>query len=198
MELLLATANQNKVRELEKMLQGVSLQLKSLADFPDYQAPPEDGESFLANATCKAVAAAEHSGLLTLADDSGLQVDFLQGAPGVHSARYAGKEHDDKANNRKLLTALEGVPQEKRQAQFVCVVVVAAPNGQFFYTQGSCKGEIAFSESGEGGFGYDPLFYLPNFGCSMAELSASEKNRISHRGQALAQMVPLLKKVVED
>lgn len=194
-KLLLATANSHKVRELAEMLQNTDWEVLSLADFPDITIPPEDGATFQENALIKALSAAEQSGLLTLADDSGLTVDALDGAPGVHSARFAGEGHDDAANNAKLLRLLAEVPADRRGAAFVCVIALASPDGAFLTTQGECRGEIAHAPRGQNGFGYDPLFYLPELGRTMAELSEAEKNQISHRGRAMAKARKLLERL---
>jgi XTP/dITP diphosphohydrolase len=192
-EILLASGNQHKVEELRFLLSKTDWQVKSLHDFPDYVAPPEDGDSFLANAAIKAVHAARYSGMLTMADDSGLQVEALAGAPGIYSARFAGEDKNDGANNSKLLHLLENVPAAGREAQFVCAIVIAGPCGVVFETQGFCRGQISFSPAGEEGFGYDPIFFLPQYGCTMAQLPAEKKNSISHRADALQKVLPVLK-----
>lgn len=189
MELLLATGNQNKVQELRKMLDPEKWQVKSLRDFPRVIIPPEDAPDFLGNAFIKARAAARQTGLLTLADDSGLMVDALNGAPGVRSARYAGEEHDDDANNRKLLRALENVPMEKRTARFLSCIALVTPSGAEYHAVGTCEGKIALTPAGTEGFGYDPLFLVDGLGKTMAELSMAEKNAVSHRGKALKEIL---------
>ncbi|MBR2783990.1 MAG: RdgB/HAM1 family non-canonical purine NTP pyrophosphatase [Firmicutes bacterium] len=196
--LLLATGNAHKVQEIRDILaeQGLSgWELRDLSAYPDYEAPEEDGDSFQANAAIKAVAAARMSGLITLADDSGLTVEHLQGAPGIYSARYAGTG-DDGDNRHKLLQALAGVPEADRGAAFVCQACLAFPaaDGEvaLWFGEGRCEGRIAFSESGENGFGYDSLFYLPDKDCTMAELDPAEKNRLSHRYRAMSRAAALL------
>ena len=154
----------------------------------------EDGETFLANAAKKAREIAQISGCCALADDSGLCVDALDGAPGIYSARYSGVHGDDKANNRKLLEELKDVPDEQRGAHFTCAIVLARPDGSQVEAEGYFYGRIAHGESGENGFGYDPLFYLPEYGCTSAELSPEEKNRISHRSHALHKLLEELGK----
>ncbi len=191
-DLLLATGNQNKVKELKEILAGSGWRIFSLRDFPHIEIPPENGETFQQNALIKALAAAEQSGLLTMADDSGLVVEALNGAPGVHSARFAGKAGDDAANNAKLLSLMKYTPKENRQAYFCCVIALAYPDGSFFTAHGQCHGEIAESPSGEGGFGYDPLFYLPKLKKTMAQLSGKEKNALSHRGRAMRRIARVL------
>jgi len=185
-EILLASSNSNKAREIKAML-GDGWQVKTLVDYPDFIMPPEDGHTFEANAAIKARAGIAASGLITLADDSGLEVDFLNGAPGVYSARFAGDGRDDKANNQKVLSLLAGAPEQKRTARFVCVMAVAAPDGRLKCCYGSVEGFILTEERGNGGFGYDPLFFLPQLGMSMAELEPAVKNSISHRARALAK-----------
>ena len=175
--LLLASNNRHKQEEMRAILAAagmVHVQLRILADLPGYTPPAEDGDTFAANAAIKAEDAARASGLISIADDSGLTVDSLGGAPGVYSARYAddeGHDHDDAANNAKLLRLLAEVPAGQRGAAFVCVIALASPDGAFLTTQGECRGEIAHAPRGQNGFGYDPLFYLPERGRTMAELS---------------------------
>lgn len=186
MKLVLATRNRGKVRELGELVSPFGYEVVSLDHYPGVPEIIEDGTTFKENAVKKATTVARLTGQLALADDSGLEVDYLGGAPGVYSARFAGEGHDDRANNEKLLRLLEGVPPEKRTARFRCVVAVATPQGQVFTAEGSCEGIIAVEPRGEGGFGYDPLFYLPGYGKTFAQLDPAEKNRISHRARALA------------
>ena len=157
----------------------------------------EDGETFEANACKKALEMACYSGCLTLADDSGLVVAALAGAPGVHSARYAGEQGNDAANNAKLLTELTEVVDEKRQAAFCCVMALATPEGECQTFSGRVSGLIMRGERGDDGFGYDPLFMVPEYGKTMAELPLDIKNRISHRGAALKQLIPVLQQMAE-
>ncbi|MBE3587044.1 MAG: XTP/dITP diphosphatase [Thermoanaerobacteraceae bacterium] len=186
MELVLATRNPGKVRELSQMLAPLGYEVVSLDRYPGVPEIVEDGATFKDNAVKKAATVARHTGRLALADDSGLEVDYLGGAPGVHSARFAGGGHNDRANNEKLLKLLSGVPAEKRSARFRCVVAVATPEGRVFTAEGTCEGIITTEPRGEGGFGYDPLFLVPEYGKTFAELEPAVKNRISHRGRALA------------
>lgn len=188
MILVLATQNQGKVREMEGALDLPRLEIRSLRDFPDLPEVVEDGRTFLENALKKARACARSTGWPALADDSGLEVDGLTGAPGIYSARFSGAGATDEANNRKLLSLLEGVPPEKRTARFVCLMVLYFPEGRWIQTEGYCPGMIAPGPKGEHGFGYDPIFYLPEFKKTMAELPLEEKNRISHRAQALQKI----------
>lgn len=196
MRLVLATRNEGKVRELMELLAPLGLDVLSLKDFTNVPEIKEDGHSFTENAVKKAKAAAEATGSLALADDSGLEVDYLNGAPGVYSARFAGEDCDDRANNAKLLKMLEGVPVEKRGACFRCVVAIAVPGGEVYITEGKCEGVIAEAPSGEGGFGYDPLFYVTEHGATFAGLEPEVKNIISHRGRALQLARKILKGLV--
>jgi XTP/dITP diphosphohydrolase len=188
MILVLATRNQGKIREIEKTLDLPLLEIRSLQDFPDLPEVVEDGRTFLENAFKKAQACTQATGRPALADDSGLEVDCLNGAPGIYSARFSGAEATDEANNRKLLSLLEGIPEERRTARFVCRIVLYLSEGKWIQTEGLCPGIIAPRPQGEHGFGYDPIFYLPEFNKTMAEIPLEEKNRISHRAQALRKI----------
>lgn len=187
-ELLVATGNRGKLRELEKLLSGVVERVRSLADFPGIGAAVEDGATFEANAVKKARHAAQASALPAIADDSGLVVDALDGRPGVYSARFAGEGAGDAANNSRLLTELSAVPKERRGAAFRCVIAFCLPEGECRTFSGEVRGMILSEPAGEGGFGYDPLFLVPEYGKTMAELPTAVKNRISHRGRAFAQL----------
>ena len=189
---VLASGNAGKLRELNRILAPLDMELHSQSEY-DVPEVPEDGLSFVENAIIKARAAAAHTGLPAIADDSGLEVDYLRGAPGIHSARYSGR--GDKANNAKLLRELEGVPQEQRTARFQCVLVYMrhAEDPTPLVCQASWEGRILFNPQGENGFGYDPLFYVPEHDCSSAELPAELKNRISHRAQASAILLEALR-----
>jgi len=198
MKLVVATGNAGKLRELNRILAGQGIELLSLADFPELDPVEEDGETFAENAEKKAVSVARRTGLPTLADDSGLEVEALQMAPGVYSARYAGESASDADNNRKLLVALQGVVTGNRQARFVCVLALAFPGGDCRLYRGELPGEILDVGRGSDGFGYDPLFYLPSEQCAMAELPVDQKNRISHRAQALRQLLPELPQLLVD
>ena len=190
MQLLVATNNPGKLREYQALLSGLNLQLCGLADVGITTEVDEIGQTFEENAQLKAAAYGQASGLLTLADDSGLEVEALNNAPGVYSARYAGKVATDADRYRKLLAALEGVPGEKRAARFRCVIALAWPNpqraapGHIETFEGQCIGVIAFEPKGTNGFGFDPVFFMPEYGCSMAELPEDKKNQISHRARA--------------
>jgi len=183
-KLLVATNNLGKVREYEALLRGLPLTLTYLAQEGIDIELEETGSTFAENARLKAIAYARVSGLLTLADDSGLEVDALGGEPGTRSARYAGRGASDEDRYRLLLSKLEGVPWERRTARFRCVIAVARPQGEVRTAEGTCEGVIAFEPKGEHGFGYDPVFYMPEHGRTMAELRPEVKNRISHRARA--------------
>ncbi|MCX7781369.1 MAG: XTP/dITP diphosphatase [Negativicutes bacterium] len=189
---VVATRNKGKVAEIAVALAHLSLNVVSLANFADMPEPVEDGQTFRDNAVIKAKYYARHTGLACLADDSGLEVDALGGEPGVYSARYAGENADDAANNRKLLAKLAGVPVDQRTGRFRCVLAYIDETGEIITAEGSCEGVILAEPRGEGGFGYDPLFYLPELGKTLAEISVAEKNKISHRGQALRNFVTKL------
>jgi XTP/dITP diphosphohydrolase len=186
-QILLATSNKHKVREITKLL-PVGPKYLSLEKFPDLQMPEETEDSIKGNAVLKAKFCAKASGKISLADDTGLEVDFLDGAPGVFSARYAGPECSYKDNNVKLLKELKDVPVEKRTARFRCVVVLAHPNGEYVFKEGILEGHIGFEEKGTNGFGYDPIFVVKGKQVTLAELSLEEKNSISHRSQAILKI----------
>jgi len=194
LEVIVATRNKGKLREFRDALRGLNLRICGLSDLPEAPEVEEDGESFTENALKKARFYATHSGKLTLADDSGLEVDSLRGRPGVYSARYAGERASSQENNQKLLRELQGIPISKRGARFKCVVAIKSPGGKEAIVEGSCRGRIGFKEKGRKGFGYDPLFVLPEGGKTMAELSLEEKNRVSHRGKALRKIRKIIKK----
>ncbi len=187
MKLILASNNAHKLREIKEILGGCFDEIVTLREAGIVHKTVEDGETFLDNARKKAREIAEISGCCALADDSGLCVDALGGAPGVYSARFAGEHGDDEANNALLLEKLQGV--ENRAAHFTCAVVLAYPDGRELSAEGYFYGEIAHAPAGENGFGYDPLFFLPAYGCTSAQLSPEEKNRISHRGNALRALL---------
>jgi XTP/dITP diphosphohydrolase len=196
LELFLATRNEGKIREIEGFLQGCEISLTSLRDYPDAPEVDENGEAYRDNALKKGRFFARWTGKVTLADDSGLEVDFLGGRPGVFSARYAGDGGDDRENNRRLLRELKGIPREKRGAVFRCIIALVAPWGDEEVVEGECRGQIALEERGERGFGYDPIFIIPRYGKTVAELSIAEKNRLSHRGKALRKLKKILKSYV--
>jgi XTP/dITP diphosphohydrolase len=183
-KLLLATNNAGKLREFSSLLKGIPFQLTTLADHGIDVPVEEVGATFEDNARLKATACAAASQLLTLADDSGLEVDALGGEPGIMSARYAGDDASDEQRVDYLLSKLKGIPWEQRQARFRCVIVIAHPSGETEVCEGECPGFIYFEPRGTQGFGYDPIFYLPELDKTMAELTVEEKNRTSHRARA--------------
>jgi len=193
--IVLATSNKHKVREFREMLKGYDVDLRSLEDFGPIPEPIEDGETFDDNAYKKALHTAKVLGIPAIADDSGLSVNALGGRPGVYSARYAGSNASDSDNCRKLLQEMDAV--DDRRASFHCVISIAVPSGPALTYEGSCDGEILREKRGESGFGYDPLFYFPEFGKTFAELSMAEKNSVSHRGKALAELRQELPKVMK-
>ena len=191
--LVIATGNPGKIREVSALLSELGLHLKTLADFPDCPEVTEDGDTFEANAAKKAKAVAACTGFAALADDSGLEVEALGGRPGVYSARYAGDRTaparpTDADNYRKLLAEMAGRPWAERRARFVCCMVVAFPGGRTAVARGTCEGFINLEPQGDGGFGYDPVFWLPEYNCTMAQVGLEIKNQISHRAQALKQL----------
>jgi len=192
-KIILATQNQGKVRELRELLVEEDIEVLSLLDFPDWEDIEETGATFADNAALKAREAARRTGLIALADDSGLEVDVLDGAPGVYSARYAGEPRDDERNLDKLLHALATIPMDKRTARFRCALVMVTPFGEEYLTEGAVEGRILTERRGSDGFGYDPVFYLPKFVRTMAELTLTEKNTISHRAQAFRKVIPILR-----
>ena len=192
-KLLVASNNPGKLKEYADLLDRLPVTLTSPVQEGLSLAVDESGATFAENAILKARAYAEASGLPTLADDSGLEVDALDGAPGVRSARYAGEGASDEDRYRLLLRNLAGVPQGKRTARFRCVVAVATPQGKVHTAEGRCEGVIGFEPRGTHGFGYDPVFYLPDRGQTMAELPPTVKNRISHRGRAVQAALPVLR-----
>ncbi|MBP5404022.1 MAG: RdgB/HAM1 family non-canonical purine NTP pyrophosphatase [Elusimicrobiaceae bacterium] len=196
MQVLIATGNKHKLSELSRLLpaflpSGEKVEYKSLADF-NISLPEETGSTLEENAQLKAVYAAKQSGLMTLSDDTGLEVDFLHGAPGVHTARYAGDTCDHQANNQKLLHALQGVPVPKRTARFRTVACLAWPDGKTHLFEGICTGHIATGYHGQNGFGYDPIFVVDELHKCFAQLTTDEKNAVSHRGRAFLQVKEFL------
>ncbi len=193
LKLLLASQNSGKLREMKFILQGLPLQIISPAEIGIHLQVEETGKTYAENAALKARAFAKESGLIALGDDSGLEVDALNGKPGLYSARYAPAPNANDADRRSfLLKNLRAAPRPWT-ARFRATIAIAQPNGEIHFTEGICEGEIIPEERGSGGFGYDPIFYLPEIGRTMAELSEEEKNRLSHRAKALEKM----KKVIE-
>ncbi len=188
LSIVIATRNPKKFRELKALLATPGVRWRSLKDYPTVPAVREDGATFRDNAVKKARAVARATGCLVLADDSGLEVDALRGAPGVRSARFAGRHGDDAANNTKLLRLLQGVASSKRTARFRCVLALASPHRVLAFTEGVWNGRIAHAPAGRHGFGYDPIFVVPRLGKTSAQLPPRVKNRLSHRGQAARAM----------
>ncbi len=184
--LVVATRNKNKLREFREILKDLQIEIRSLDDFGPTPEAIEDGDSFDENAYKKAIHTAKVLGLPAIADDSGLVVDALNGEPGVYSARYAGEKATDEENCQKLLRALQG--EKNRSAHFQCVLSIAVPSGPALTYEGRCDGTIIDEKRGDNGFGYDPIFYFEELGKTFAELSMEEKNRVSHRGKALAEV----------
>lgn len=196
MKLVLATRNSGKVREISEMLEVHNeIELLSLNDYPGAPDVVEDGITYEENAIKKAVTLAEYTGHLTIADDSGLEVDALDGAPGVHSARYAGENASDQDRIAKLLDALQDVPDDQRSARFICVVAIAAPLSESEIVRGVCEGHISHIPRGGTGFGYDPVFVPMGYAKTFAELGDNIKNQISHRAKALDKAIKLLSKM---
>jgi len=198
MQLLVATRNRHKLKEISEILAELNLDIRSSADIPGLAEVAEDAKTIRDNAVKKAVDTAKAAKMLTIADDTGLEVDKLDGAPGVKSARYAGEEATYHENNKKLLAALKGLPLEKRTARFRCVVAIADANGLVETVEGICNGTILEDERGGGGFGYDPLFIPDGQVKSFGELSPDVKNRISHRAKALQKAWAVLSRYLRE
>ena len=192
--IVLATNNRHKIKEIEDILSGLAVDILTLGDFPGAPRVEETGKTLKENAILKAEAIYKFTGLPSVADDSGLEVDILHGSPGVLSSRFAGEHCSFEDNNRKLLRLMSGVPREKRGARFACVVALIKDPNHILTVKGEVKGIIASEERGENGFGYDPLFYLPQLNKTFAQLSFEEKNRISHRAQAFGKAKDLIRK----
>lgn len=195
MILVLATENQDKGKEIASMIHaGIDLTVRTLSDYSDFRLPPETGATYRENAILKAATVAKRFSEWALGDDSGLEIDPLNGAPGLYSARFAGENVSYADNRKKVLDLLGDLPGAKRSARFICTVAIANPDGVVEVVEGICEGRIACHEAGGSGFGYDPIFYLPEYGKTFAELSPSEKNQISHRGKALRAAMAFLQK----
>ena len=193
--LVLATTNKGKLKEFQELLKDFPVEIRSLADFGPIPAVVEDGETFDDNAYKKAHFTAKVLGLPCIADDSGLAVEALNGAPGVYSARYAGENASDAENTAKLLKDMEGVAN--RKAAFHCVISIAVPSGPALTYEGTCEGELLTAPRGDDGFGYDPIFFYPELGKTFAELTMEEKNRVSHRGRAMAEVAAEFEQVLK-
>lgn len=183
--LVFATGNENKMKEIREILEGLDVEILSLKEAQITLDVEENGSTFEENALIKAKAAAKKTDAIVLADDSGLEIDYLNKEPGVYSARYMGEDTSYEIKNQALLKRLEGVPKEKRSARFVCAVAAVFPDGETVVRRGTIEGYIGEQPAGENGFGYDPIFYVDEYGCSTAEMTSRQKNEISHRGNAL-------------
>ena len=195
-KIIFATGNEGKMKEIRLLLEDLGLEVLSLKDAGIDMEIQEDGKTFEENAVIKAKAVMKQTGALVLADDSRLEIDYLNKEPGVYSARYLGEDTSYHIKNQNLIDRLKGVPEEKRTARFVCVIAAALPDGRILTARGTIEGIIGYEERGEGGFGYDPIFWLPEYGCSTAELSMEKKNELSHRGKALSAMKKELRKAL--
>ena len=184
-KIIFATGNADKMKEIRNILSGLDAEVLSMKEAGIQVDIVEDGSSFEENAQIKARTVAAQTDAIVLADDSGLEIDYLNKEPGIYSARYLGEDTDYHTKNGNLIQRLEGVPDELRTARFVCAVAAVFPDGTEQTVRGTMEGRIGYKEQGENGFGYDPIFFLPEYGCTSAELSMEEKNKISHRGKAL-------------
>ena len=191
-KLIFATGNENKMKEIRMILADAGYEILSMKEAGIDADIVEDGTTFEENAIIKAKAICELCGCLVLADDSGLEIDYLNKEPGIYSARYMGEDTSYDLKNQNLISRLEGVPDEKRTARFVCAIAAAFPDGRIETRRGTIEGRIAYEPAGENGFGYDPIFYVPEFGKTTAELSPEEKNEVSHRGRALRMIREVL------
>lgn len=192
-QIIIATKNKGKAKDFEALFNPLGYEVKTLHDVAEEMDVEETGTTFEENALLKATALAEHLQTLVIADDSGLEIDALDGRPGIYSARYAGEEKSDEANIDKVLEELEGIKESERTARFVCAIAVASPNNEPITVRGTCEGIIGTERKGTNGFGYDPIFYVPSEQKMMAELSAEEKGAISHRGNAINKLSLVLK-----
>jgi XTP/dITP diphosphohydrolase len=197
-KIIFATGNANKMEEIRMIMSDLDIEIKSMKEENINIDIVENGTTFEENATIKARAIAEEikkrgENVVVLADDSGLEIDYLNKEPGIYSARYMGEDTSYKIKNANLIGRLENVPDEKRTARFVCAIAAVMPDGREFVKRGTIEGRIGYEEKGSNGFGYDPIFYLPEYGMYSAELDPEEKNRISHRGKALESMKEILK-----
>lgn len=187
-KIVFATGNAGKIREVQEILADLGMEVVSLKEAGIRADIVEDGRSYEENALIKAREAAKYTDAIVMADDSGLEIDYLNGEPGIYSARYMGEETPYSVKNRNLMDRLAGVPDEKRTARFVCAIAAVLPDGREVTVRGVIEGRIGYEEAGENGFGYDPIFYVPEFGKTTAQLTPEEKNRVSHRGRALELM----------
>ena len=195
-QVIVATKNAGKAKEFEHIFNQYNVVVKSLLDFEGIEEIVEDGQTFEENALIKARAIAKQFNQVVIADDSGLEVDALDGRPGVYSARYAGEGRNDQANIEKVLSELEGIPTKERSARFVCALALVTPEGEESVVRGTCEGQILSECVGSEGFGYDPIFYLPQLGKTMAQIPKSQKNVLSHRAEAFKKLQDMLMKLV--
>ncbi len=197
-KLIFATGNAGKMKEIREILGREGLEILSQKEAGIVNDAEENGSTFEENALIKARAVAAETDALVLADDSGLEIDYLNGEPGIYSARYLGEDTPYAIKNQKLLERMQDVPEEKRTARFVCAIAAVLPDGRELTTRGTIEGIIGYEVRGEGGFGYDPIFFVPEFGCSTAELTMEQKNAVSHRGKALRAMKEKLEAAEND
>ena len=193
-KIIFATGNAGKMKEVREILKDLNVEILSMKEAGIQADVEENGKTFQENAVIKAREIMKISGEVVLADDSGLEIDYLNKEPGIYSARYMGEDTSYRIKNANLIERLQGVPDEKRTARFVCAIAAAFPDGSIETTEGTIEGRIGYEEKGENGFGYDPIFYVPEFGCTTAELTGEQKNQISHRGKALEAMKEILRK----
>lgn len=196
--IIFATGNEGKMKEIRMILADLGVPVLSMKEAGVSADIVEDGKTFEENAAIKAETIRDLTGAIVLADDSGLEIDYLGGEPGIYSARYMGEDTSYDIKNQNLLDRLEGVPDEKRTARFVCAICAALPDGRKLTTRGTIEGIIGHGISGENGFGYDPIFWLPEYGCSTAELSPEKKNELSHRGKALRAIKEQLREILKE
>lgn len=197
-KIVFATSNEGKMREVRAILEDTGMEILSMKEAGIFVDVVEDGKTFEENAIIKAKAISKVTDAIVLADDSGLEIDYLNKEPGIYSARYMGEDTSYDIKNRNLIERLDGVPDEKRTARFVCAIAAALPDGKVLTTQGTIEGIIGYEIQGENGFGYDPIFYVPEYGCTTAQLSPEQKNEISHRGGALRKMKSKLGEIYES
>lgn len=197
MKIIFATGNENKLREIRQITENMGIEIVSMKDAGYYTEVEETGTTFEENAYLKASAIAKKCNLPTLADDSGLEIDYLNKEPGIYSSRFMGEDTPHSVKNAELLRRMEGVPDEKRTARFVCAICLVRPDGSSETVRATMEGRVAYKSAGKNGFGYDPIFFLPERGCTSAELSPEEKNEISHRGKALRMMRDILEKEID-
>lgn len=195
-QIIFATGNAGKMKEIRMILEDLGMEILSMKEAGIDADILEDGTTFEENAIIKAKAIAKLCSAVVLADDSGLEIDYLNKEPGIYSARYMGEDTSYHIKNTNLIERLEGVPMEKRTARFVCSIAAVLPDGKVLTSRGTIEGYIGYEEKGENGFGYDPIFYVPEFDCTTAQLSPEQKNQVSHRGKALKEMKTLLKEAL--